>query len=295
MATSRKASKKSAEKAGAKSSARRKPKSATAKAGGRPTALITGASSGIGRELAVVFAEEGHDLVLVSRNKKRLDRLAGELEAAWGIRATVIAKDLADPRAPRALFSATKRRGIDVDVLVNDAGVVAQGDFRDMATAKVMNLVQLNVVALTELTSLYLQPMVQRGHGRILNVASTSAFQPVPYLAVYAASKAFVLSFTESINDELKGTGVNATALCPGFTETPMLDDIRHSHKDAGLLPSIFISDAKQVARDGFEACRNEEVVRVPGLANQLLASAAGMQPRWMMRAIASFVGRRAV
>jgi len=262
---------------------------------GRKTALVTGASSGIGRELAVVFAEHGYDLVVVSRNERNLARLGRDVHRATGVQVTVLPYDLAQPRSRRALFAATAKRGLAIDVLVNDAGIVAQGELSGMTTAKLMGIVQLNVAALTELTSLFLQPMLERRRGHILNVASTSAFQAVPYLAVYAASKAYVLSLTEALYEELRGTGVGATALCPGFTETPMLDDIRRTHEQPGLLPSLFISDAREVAREGYEACMRGEVIRVPGLANQLLAGTAGLQPRWVMRAIASFIGRHAV
>lgn len=184
----------------------------------RSTALITGASAGIGRELAKVFAENGHDLVLVARSKDKRTMLVRELTAGYDVRATMISNDLTEAGAPRSLLTSVRRREIDVDILVNDAGVVEQGEFIRMKPTRLAEIVQLNAIALTQMTRLFAAPMVERGSGRILNVASTASFQAVPYLAVYAATKAFVLSLTEALAEELAGTGVTLTALCPGFT-----------------------------------------------------------------------------
>jgi short-subunit dehydrogenase len=260
-----------------------------------PTTLITGASTGIGRELAKVFAEHGHDLLLVARRKDKLDALARELRDDRGVRVTVIPKDLTEPGAARSLFTSIRRRRLEVDVLVNNAGVVEQGEFVAMDPARLNEIIQLNAVALTEMTRLFVRPMVERGEGRILNVASTSAFQPVAFMAVYAATKAFVLSLTEALSEELAGSGVTLTALCPGFTETPMLAHVREAHEAAGLLPDLFISDPRTVAREGYDAAMRGEVVHVSGVFNQVLATATSLQPRWLRRAFAGFIGKRAI
>jgi short-subunit dehydrogenase len=260
-----------------------------------PTALITGASAGIGRELAKVFAEHGHDLILVARNKDKLDALARDLGARYGVRVTVIARDLTEPGAPKSLLTSVRRRKIDIDVLVNDAGMLEHGDFIRMEPARLTEIIQLNAIALTEMTRLFAEPMVERGRGRILNVASTAAFQPVAYMAVYAATKAFVLSLTEALSEELADSGVTLTALCPGFTETPMLAHVREAHDNAGLLPQIFVSNPKTVAREGYESAMRGEVVHVSGIFNQLLMTATSLQPRWLKRAVAGFIGKRAI
>ncbi len=261
----------------------------------KSTALITGASAGIGRELAKVFAEHEHDLVLVARSKNKLEALARELRADHGVRVTVIAKDLTETGAARSLLTSVRRRKIEVDILVNDAGIIEHGEFMKMKPQRLTEIIQLNATALTEMTRLFAEPMVARGSGRILNVGSAASFQPVPYLAVYAATKAFVLSLTEALSEELAESGVTLTALCPGFTETPMLDHVRDAHGDTGLLPQIFISDAETVAREGYRSAMRGEVVHVSGVFNQLLTTATSLQPRWMRRAVAGFIGKRAI
>lgn len=261
----------------------------------KSTALITGASAGIGRELAKVFAEHGHDLVLVARGKSKLETLAREIVAEYGVRATVIPKDLTEAGAPKSLLTSVRRRKIDVDILVNDAGVLEHGEFMEMKPQRLTEIITLNAIALTEMTRLFAEPMVERKRGRILNVASSASFQAVPYLAVYAATKAFVLSLTEALSEELSGTGVTLTALCPGFTETPMLDHVRDSHEEAGLLPQVFISDAETVAREGYRSAMRGEVIHVSGIFNQLLTTATSLQPRWMTRAFVGFIGKRAI
>lgn len=261
----------------------------------KTTALITGASAGIGRELAKVFAQHGHDLILVARSKDKLDALARELARGCGVRVTVIPKDLTEAGAAKSLLASVRRRKLEVDILVNDAGILEHGEFIKMKPQRLTEIITLNAIALTEMTRLFAQPMVARGSGRILNVASSASFQAVPYLAVYAATKAFVLSLTEALSEELAGSGVTLTALCPGFTETPMLDHVRESHEDTGLLPQVFISDAETVAREGYRAAMRGEVIHVSGIFNQLLTTATSLQPRWLTRAFVGFVGKRAI
>lgn len=257
----------------------------------RPTALITGASAGIGRELAHVFAENGFDLVIVARSRDALQALADSLRAAHDVVVMTLPCDLREPHAPRALFQTVREQGLHIDVLVNNAGVSFHGDFPDIALEDHLALLQLNIVALTALTYLFLQPMLQRGEGRILNVASLSAFQPVPTLAVYAASKSFVLSLTESLAMELAETGVTVTALCPGFTETAMLQIASATTGAPTPLPSFVVGDAAQVARDGYRACMDGETVCISGRINQLASLWMQYQPRWLGR----LMGRLAV
>src|SRR5712692_6004686 len=182
------------------------------------TALITGASGGIGYELAKLFARDSYNLVLVARSADKLAQLAAELEKAYQIRATVVAVDLAQPDGPEQVFAATQKAAIEVDVLVNNAGFGQFGFYVETDLQEELQQIQLNIASLTHLTKLYVRPMVERRHGRILNVASTAAFQPGPLMAVYYATKAYVLSFSAALSNELQGTGVSVTALCPGPT-----------------------------------------------------------------------------
>ena len=184
------------------------------------TALVTGASSGIGEELAKLAAADGCNLVLVARRQERLDALARDLSVAHGVSARVITADLANRAAPRRIAEELTKGRLTIDILVNNAGLGIYGPFWERELGKELEVVQVNVVALTELTGLLLPGMISRKRGRILNVASTAAFQPGPWMAVYYATKAYVLSFSEAIAEELKGTGVTVTALCPGPTIT---------------------------------------------------------------------------
>ena len=179
------------------------------------TALITGASSGIGCELARLFAADKSDLVLVARRQEKLDQLATELRRDYGVSVRVFAKDLADPQSPQAIFDALAAEGVAVDVLVNNAGFGAAGPVADLPLEKQLDMIQVNVAALTQLTRLFLPGMIQRRSGGILNVGSTAGFQPGPYMAVYYATKAYVLSFTEALGEEVVGTGVRVACLAP--------------------------------------------------------------------------------
>lgn len=255
----------------------------------RPTALITGASAGIGAELARIFAANGHDLILVARREERLNALGDEL-AATGATITVFAKNLALRTAAKTLHKDITARGVTVDVLVNNAGVAYGGAFAAMDPEDVSRMVLLNSATLASLTRLFVTDMVARRAGRILNVASLSAFQAVPIMTLYAATKAFVLSFTEGLAEELRGTGVTATALCPGFTATDMVQEVGRGLPE---IPAFLQSDVKDVAKQGFDACMAGEVVRVPGIANQMSALWSQTQPRWFVRTLGGLVGRQ--
>lgn len=252
----------------------------------RPIALITGASAGIGEALARVFASHGYDLILTARREDRLHALAAELS---GCTAHCISVDLAKARGPAKLISQVRELGLTVDVLVNNAGVISTEPMLEEDGALLTNLVNLNVRALTELTYHFGRQMADRGYGRILNVASVASFQPVPGMAVYAASKAYVLSLTESLSEELHGTGVTITALCPGPTRTEMADAFTDM-----AAADWFLADPQQVAREGFDALKAGQVIRVPGLANQALVNWTNYQPRWLVRTLGGLASRSA-
>ena len=244
----------------------------------RPTALITGASGGIGAELARVFAEHGYDVVLVARGKDRLVALAGELEGAHGITARVIEADLAQPAAPDDIYEQVGLQGLAVDILVNNAGFGTHGPFAETHLGTELEMLQVNVVALTHLTKLFLRDMLARGHGKVLNVASTAAFQPGPLMAVYYATKACVLSLSEALANEVAGTGVTVTALCPGPTATGFQQ--RAQMEGARMLTGPLVMDAASVARVGYRALMAGKVVAIPGWANRLGVLAVRLTPR---------------
>lgn len=256
----------------------------------RQTALITGASAGIGAEIARVFAEDGYDLVLVARRLDAMQSLQEELENTCGVSIRAVSADLADPEAPAQLFNQLAGAGLEVDVLVNNAGILFDGNFHDIALEDHLRLVQLNISALIALTHLFLAPMRARKRGRIVNIASTSAFQPVPALAVYAASKSFVLSMTEAMSEELKGSGVGMTAICPGFTATDMVSGI-NDERWAKLADSVAMPP-RQVAEETLRACKKGRVVHVNGPLNRVGASFVQYQPRWLVRTIIGYTSR---
>ncbi|HTT12107.1 MAG TPA: SDR family oxidoreductase [Burkholderiaceae bacterium] len=256
------------------------------------TALITGASSGIGAALATRFARGGFNLVLVARSAGKLKALATSLSAAHGVKSWVAPADLSQPGAAKKLAASMKRARRPIDVLVNNAGVLEYGPFVTMSSARHQRLIDLNVAGLTAMLAHFLPPMVARGRGRVLNVASIAAFQPVPSLATYAATKAYVLSLTESLSEELKGTGVSITALCPGITATHMLDAARRGASELKQLPGFVVGTADAVADEGFEACLGGEVIRVPGALNRAAALAAGATPKWLLRRVSGAMVR---
>jgi len=259
------------------------------------TALITGASFGIGEELARCFAKGGFDLVLVARSADKLAALAAALEGTHGVAVRVQPADLSKPGAAQALAAALKRQRVTVDVLVNNAGVLEQGAFCDIAPQRHQELIDLNVSGLTAMLALFLPGMRERGWGRVLNVASIAAFQPVPTLAIYAATKAYVLSLTESLSEELKGTGVSITALCPGFTATQLLSRAAAANDKLGKLPAFMIGDAAEVAAEGYRACLRGEVIKVPGVLNLATTLASRATPKWLMRGLSGAVVRRSL
>ena len=256
------------------------------------TVLLTGASSGIGEALARQFASTGHDLVLVARSAATLRTLAKALAADHGVRAWATPADLAAPGAAAALAQAMQRARRPIDILVNNAGVLEFGPFVGGAPDRQQRMIDLNVSGLTAMLAHFVPPMVERGHGRVLNVASIAAFQPVPSLATYAATKAYVLSLTESLAEELRGTGVTATAVCPGLTATPMLSGAGGSSGLSSRLPSALIGSAEAVAREAYDACLRGETSRVPGPLNLATTLASRATPKWLVRRLGGLAAR---
>ena len=254
---------------------------------GRQCALVTGASGGIGLELARILAENQFDLVLLARSRDKLQALAGELKAAHGINVTIAPADLSEPNAAQAVFEALNGGGVQVDLLVNNAGLHHEGQFSAIDLDQQLQLLQVNVVAMTALTYLFLSPMLERKRGRILNVASVASFMPVPNLAVYAASKAYVRSFGDALSQELSGTGITVTTLCPGVTDTALVEGT-----DLGSLPSVMIMDPKSVAQEGYRACMAGTPVHVAGIANELAVQWIRYQPSWLMRAVGGLLNK---
>lgn len=250
------------------------------------TALITGASSGIGYELAKCFAMDRTDLVLVARDEPKLQQIAAELQSAHGVSAKVFRADLARAEAAAELYRETQAAGLAIDYLVNNAGFGVVGPFAEMDLTANLGMIQVNVASLVHLTRLYLQDMRKRGSGGILNVASTAAFQPGPLMSIYYASKAFVLSFTEGIANELEGSGITVTALCPGPTAT---DFQRRANAESirlvksKLMPMM---TARKVAEIGYQGFLAGKVIVIPGLVNKIGAQSVRISPRAMVRRI---------
>ena len=258
-----------------------------------PVALITGASSDIGEALVHRFAIAGHDVVLVARSADKLQALAEALSAAHGIKAWVTPADLAQPGAAAMLAAAMKRARRPIDVLVNCAGMLEYGPFVTLPAARQQQMIDLNISGLTAMLAQFVPPMVARGQGRVLNVASIAAFQPVPALATYAATKAYVLSLTDSLSEELKGTGVTITALCPGITATQMLAQASETSAALGKLPKLLVGSAEDVADEGFDACMKGDTIRVPGVLNLATVVAGRATPKWLLRRVSGALVRR--
>lgn len=241
--------------------------------------LITGASSGIGRELAGVFAEQGYNLVLVARNAERLEQLAADLRAQRKVEARPLAQDLALPGAAPTLFR--QLADIPISILVNNAGFGYYGAFANTELAKLTELMQVNMRVVVELTHLFLQPMRARRSGRILNVASTAAFQPGPTVNLYYASKAFVYSFSYALAEELQGSGITVTTLCPGMTQTEFFARAHLRMKQAWAM-----MDARSVAVAGYRGLMRGQRVVIPGLVNKMMSFLAKRTPPRLTSAI---------
>ncbi len=244
----------------------------------RQTGLVTGGSGGIGLELAKNLARAGFDLVLVARKRDTLEAAAGQLEGKFGIKAHVFAADLRLSDAPQAIFGFLRNENIDIDVLVNNAGFGLGGEFADTSIQRELEMIQVNIAALTHLTKLFLPAMIKRGSGRVLNLASTAAFQPGPLMAVYYATKAYVLSFSEALAEELRHTGVTVTALCPGPTETDFAAEAQIPN--SRLFHTFGVADPADVAKYGFDAMMQGKRLAIPGFTNKVIAQANRFAPR---------------
>ena len=249
--------------------------------------LITGASSGIGRELAGLFAADGARLVLVARTEDKLRQLAAELAARYGAETQVVPADLARPASPGDIVKALAQRDIDVDVLVNNAGFGARGSIADLGAQRQLEMIEVNVAALTRLTALLLPGMLERHRGAILNVASTAGFQPGPNQAVYGATKAYVLSFTEALAEEVRGSGVRVCCLAPGATDTGFAS---RADMAGTRLFRRGVMDAARVAQAGHDGLRRGKALVIPGIRNRVLAFAVRLSPRALVTKIATYL-----
>jgi len=244
----------------------------------KKTALITGASGGIGYELAKIFAENNTDLVLVARNKSKLDKFKTEIEKQFGVSVFTIGKDLSVPESAREVYEEIKTKGVTVEYLINNAGFGDFGMFTDTDWEKEEKMINLNMKTLTLFTKLCVREMGERGSGRIMNVASTAAFQPGPLMAVYCATKSYVLSFSQAVNNEVKSKGVTVTALCPGPTKSGFQD--ASGMKESKIVTKLKMPSSKTVAEYGYKAMMKGKPVAVHGFINKMLAFSVGFMPR---------------
>ncbi len=246
--------------------------------------LITGASSGIGLELSHLLAEAGNNLILVARKERELYELQASLKKKYDIQVEVIIKDLAVPGAPKEIYSHIINKKINIDTLINNAGVGSFGPFNEISLDKDINLIDVNVRALTELTKLFLPQLLENKKGRILNVASTAGFMPGPYMAVYYASKSYVISFSEALSSELKDTGVTVSVLCPGPTKTGFQAKAEMKKSD---FVSLGVMEARDVALCGYKGMLKGKTIIIPGFLNKLLVFGGKLIPRKLLTALA--------
>ncbi len=252
-------------------------------------ALITGASSGLGEQFAHRFARDGHDVVLVARNEARMNALAERLRL-HKVRTVVMPFDLSDRASPKKLFEAVTEKGLEVEFLVNNAGFGTNGPFLELDLARELEMVQVNSAAVLELCHHFVKPMRARGHGRVLNIASTAAFQPGPFMATYFATKAFVVSFSEALGHELHGTGVTVTASCPGATDTEFQKI--SGNAESRLFKSGGVAKPEEVVDQAYEAMMHGESLAVHGWKNYVLFQSLRVAPRAMARQIAASLNR---
>ncbi len=258
----------------------------------KKTALITGASNGIGLELAKVHATKGDNLVLVARNKTKLEELQRELEEQYGVDVLAVEKDLSIKNAAQEVYDETNQKGIQIDFLVNNAGFGDYGMFYKNDWEKEQKMIELNITTLTQFTKLYLQDMVKRNSGKIMNVASTAAFQPGPMMAVYFATKAYVLHFSEAIANELKDKNITVTALCPGATESGF--QAVASMEDSKLVKGKKLPSSRTVAQYGYRAMMKGKTVAIHGFINAILANSVRLMPRNIVTTITRSIQNKA-
>lgn len=253
------------------------------------TVMITGASEGIGKNFAETFAQQGHNLVLVARNAEKLAALALMLKTKYAVEVYVFAKDLIPVDAAYKLFEDLKKSRIEVDILVNNAGMMQVEKLHQSDIDGLNRLMQLNIQSLVNMTYQFMRPMITRGYGKIVNVGSIASFMPTPNFATYGASKAFVLSFTEGVAEELRGSGVSITCVCPGMTDTKMLD---HADGFEKYIPGFLKADPAELTRQAYKACMKGDVVFLDKLANKVLVQLATHYPRWLVRGVNGLFAR---
>ena len=255
-----------------------------------PTALITGASGGIGELLARKLAAGGHDVVLVARSRPQLEALAHELEEQHGVAAHVIAADLSDPAAAEQLYAQATARNLPVDILVNNAGFGSAGAFLDLDLAGQLQMIQVNIASLVTLSHSFGRGMRVRGSGRILNIASTAGFQPGPYMATYYATKAFVISFSVALAHELRGSGVSVTCHCPGPTNTSFAE--RAGIQASRLFQTAKVATARDVADDAYRAMMAGRRLVVHGALNRFGAASVRLMPLGLVTSVVASLNR---
>jgi len=246
------------------------------------TTLITGASSGIGEVFARKLAARGRNVLLVARSEEKLVTLCNEMGRSNSIRAQYVALDLSKREAPAQLFAEANRRGLTVDMLINNAGFGSMGEFSKLDLARELNMIDLNIKSLVELTHLFLQPMIERKQGAVINVASTAAFQPVPYMATYAATKAFVLSFSEALWEENRSRGIKILALCPGVTDTNFFEAAR-GHKP----PARVSQTPEEVVDTALRGIAQGKSHIISGWTNFLMTQSERLAPRSLVTRVA--------
>ena len=249
----------------------------------KETVLITGPTSGIGYEMAKIFAENGFSLVLVGRDAEKLNKVEKELSKITECRS--ITADLSEEKSAEKVFRETEKMKLDIDILINNAGFGLYGEFAKTDIDREAAMINVNVMTLTKLCKLYLPKMIEKRNGKILNIASTAAFQPGPLMAVYYATKAYVLHFSEAISEELDGSGVSITALCPGPTQSGFQKEARMD-SSMEVLSKENVMDVKTVANAGFDALMNKQVVRIVGFRNEITANSIRIIPRSIVRKI---------
>jgi uncharacterized protein len=254
------------------------------------TVLITGASGGIGKELAKLFAKDGFNLVLVARSNENLMKVKKEIELNNSITIHTFSKDLSKESEIITLKEEISNHTIQIDYLINNAGFGLFGEFIDTDLKEELNMIDLNIRTVTHLTKIFLPGMVERNNGGVMNIASTAAFQPGPLMTVYYATKAYVLSFTEALQNEMKGTNVKISAICPGATETNF--GSRANLNESKLFQSG-LSDVKEVAKTSYDGFMNGKTIVIPGLTNKFLASSVRFMPRKMVTSIVRKIQRR--
>jgi short-subunit dehydrogenase len=254
-------------------------------------ALVTGASSGIGHELAKLFAQDGKNIVVVARSQDRLEKLKTEIENKSGTKVIVVVKDLSKPDAPQEIFSDLEKKNIKVDVLVNNAGFPVYGQFAETDLKEELNMIQVNITSLTQFTKLFMKKMVENKSGWILNVGSVGSFSACPRCAVYGASKAYVLSFSEALANELRGTGVSATCLCPGPTDTRFWETGGAEKARAARTKK---TNAAKVAKVGYVALKRGRAMVIPSLLYSSMISSCRLLPRKVVARLIGYLNANA-